>query len=222
VTFSLRARRYFANHAISPRVAWDCGVREGTGGLLWPTVDAHGQSAPRLRRWGDVKPKVVGIKGRTLGVWWPLGSPVEPHDVLVCEGESDALAAVSALAGDARVCVASLPGASFPARRLATELQRVGASVVALGFDGDLAGGAATERIALNLATHGIGSRVLAVPFDNDLAGVLAAEPNPGRWLRKALLAAEPRHLEMAALIAENRWLRERCLDLQSRIPNAA
>lgn len=214
MTFSLRAHRYFAVRAINAQLAWDCGVRERNGAIVWPTVDAQGLLSPRSRRLDEGSgPKVRGEYGRTLGVWWPKGRPTAPHDILVCEGESDGLAALTALTGG-RTAVATIPGASFPALRLLTELQHAGANVVALAFDGDLAGGQATERIVATLAVNGIGARVIAIPDDQDLASILGAEPNPARWLRKALLAAEPRSVEMAALVAENRWLRDTCLHL--------
>lgn len=220
--FSERGAAYLTVRGIDMQLAWDCGVREVSGAIVWPTLDADGNPSPRRRRLGDGPgPKVRGMAGRTLGVWWPLGRPTDANvaDVMVCEGESDAMAALSALTGphDAFVRVASIPGASFPARVLAAELLDVGATVAALAFDGDLAGATSADRIAAELVGEGIGVRILAVPHGEDLASVLGGSDRPRAWLARALLEARPVGLAEAALVAENRWLRRKCLALQSQ-----
>lgn len=218
-TFSERATRYFEVRGIDPRTAFDCGVREQGGAIVWPTVDADGNPSPRRRRLGDGPgPKCRGAAGRTLGVWWPRGRPQNATgptgvgDVLVCEGESDALAAVTVLGGLA-VSVASIPGASFPLRVLVHELWKAGARVAALAFDGDMAGANAADRLAAGLVQQGIGARILAVPHGEDLASVLAVAERPRAWLAHALVAARPVGVVEAALVAENRWLRARELE---------
>jgi hypothetical protein len=219
-SFSAQATAYFAGHAINPRLAWECGVRERSGSIVWPTVDASRDPSPRYRRLADGPgPKVRGLRNRTLGVWWPLGRPERVEgDVLVCEGESDAMAAASLLAPSDGVFVAS---GHVRTETLANELLDVGATVAALAFDGDIAGGQSADRLALELVANGIGARILAVPYDQDLASVLAGVPTPDgpwpqdplAWLREALLRARPVGLEVAALVAENRWLRTQLLD---------
>lgn len=187
---------------------------DNSGAIVWPTVDAEGVLSPRRRRLGESSgPKTRGGSGRSLGVWWPRGRPACVSgpgglgDVICAEGESDALAAVTAL-GSYPAAVASIPGASFPAGRLAVELRAVGATVAALAFDGDMAGGMAADRIAHDLAAAGIGARILAIPHGEDLASVLARVENPRRWLAHALVSARPVALTEAALTAENEWLR--------------
>ncbi len=214
--FSETVTSYLTVRAIDPAVAWSVGVRERNGTLIWPTVDADGEPSPRWRRLGDTRgPKTRGAAGRTLGVWWPKGLPDLAHgpgglgDVLVCEGESDALAAVCAL-GSYPVAVASIPGASFPGARLVAQLHAAGASVAALAFDGDMAGALNADRIAEALVAEGIGARILPISPGEDLASTLGALA-PGerrRWLAHALVQARPVGLEVAALVAENRWLR--------------
>lgn len=221
-SFSRRATSYLTVRGIDLRLAWDCGVRERDGAIIWPTVDAEGKASPRRRRLGEGPgPKVRGMKGRSLGVWWPLGRPTDAHlvDVMVCEGESDALSALSTLAGahDSFVRVASVPGASFPARVLASELRSVGARVAALAFDGDLAGATSADRIAAELVAEGIGARILAVPHGEDLASTLGGSENAREWLARALLEARPVGVREAALVAETVWLRRRCLELQAQ-----
>lgn len=214
-SFSAAATAYFAAHAIDPRTAWECGVREDAGDIVWPTVDADGRYSPRRRRLSDGPgPKVRGLAGRSLGVWWPLGRPERIEgDVLICEGESDAMAAASLVGPSDRLSVAAGKAATGV---LVAELHELGATVAALAFDGDIAGGQSAERIANALVAEGVAARILTVPFGHDLADVLAGIPTPDgpwpdkpkRWLRDALLNARPVGLEVAALVAENRWLR--------------
>lgn len=210
----MTAGTYFAARGIDERIAWNCGVRERDGAIVWPTVDADGEPSPRRRPLRDGPgPKVRGATGRTLGVWWPAGRPTHvAGDVLVCEGESDALAALSALRGVLGICVASVPGAGFPARVLIKELHAVRATVAAFGFDGDLAGGQNADRLADALVAEGIGARIMAIPPGEDLGSIMGKVPSPAAWLSTALLAARPVGLELAALVAENRWLRREVL----------
>lgn len=218
--FSSLALAYFANHAIDPRLAWECGVRERNGSIVWPTVDADGRPSPRYRRLADGPgPKVRGLRNRTLGVWWPLGRPKRVDgDALVCEGESDAMAAASLLGRANGTYVAA---GHVRVETLADELLDVGATVAALAFDGDIAGGQSADRLARELVARGIGARILAVPYGNDLADILAGVSTPDglwpqdplAWLRWALIEARPVGLKVAALVAENRWLRAQLLN---------
>lgn len=222
-SFSAKATAYFAGHAIDPRLAWECGVRERGDAIVWPTVDADGRYCPRRRRLSEGPgPKVRGPKGRTLGVWWPLGRPERVRgDVLICEGESDAMAAASLLGASSDLFVASGKARSDV---LGRELLEIGATVAALAFDGDMAGGQSADRLALELVAQGIGARILPVPYGQDLASTLAGIPTPDgpwppdplAWLTEALLRARPVGLELAALVAERDWLRRRLL---SQIP---
>lgn len=218
--FSVPAMAYFANHAIDPRLAWECGVRERGGDIVWPTVDADGRLSPRRRRLADGPgPKVRGLTGRSPGVWWPLGRPlsVGDADVVVCEGESDAMAAASLLGRSETV--SAIAGHVRPAV-LAAELHDVGAGVAALAFDGDMAGGRTADRLATELVAQGIGARIVHMPFGYDLASVLAGIPTPDgpwpedreAWFAEALISARPVGLEVAALVAENKWLRAQLL----------
>lgn len=222
-SFSATATAYFAGHAIDPRLAWECGVREYAGAVVWPTVDADGRYSPRRRRLEEGPgPKVRGLKGRPLGVWWPLGRPERVEgDVLICEGESDAMAAASLLNSSNGTSVAS---GHVRSEVLASELHDIGATVAALGFDGDIAGGASADRLALELVAQGIGARIVAIPYGQDLASTLAGIPTPDglwpqdplAWLTEALLRARPVGLELAALVAERDWLRQQLL---SQVP---
>lgn len=215
MTFSDRALAYFAGRAINPALAWECGVRERTDAIVWPTVDVDGRYSPRRRILADDGgPKVRGRRGVSIGVWWPLGRPARlAGDTLICEGESDAMAAASILGASNGVSVATGKARSSV---LVAELCDLGATIVALAFDGDIAGGQSADRIANEFVAHGIGARILDVPYGHDLASVLAGIPEPDgtwpedplAWLMDAMLRARPVGLEVAALVAENNWLR--------------
>lgn len=216
MNFSARALRYFELRAIDPVMAHGCGVREFNDKICWPTPDADGMLNPRYRRLGDGPgPKVRGARGRTVGVWWPLGPPkLKNVDTLICEGESDAMAAASVLGHSNRTSVAT-GKASLSV--LAAELQNSAISVVALAFDGDIAGGQSADRIATALVKLGIGARILAIPHGEDLASVLGGEDDPLAWLELALAKARPVGIETAALVAENNWLRAELVALRER-----
>lgn len=212
------AAAYLTARGIDRRLAWKCGVRADADAIVWPTVDADGKPSPRRRRLTDGPgPKVRGDAGRTLGVWWPAGRPDRvTGDVLICEGESDAMAALSALHGrPEHVDVASVPGCGFPVRVLTRELQGVGATVVALAFDGDIAGAMTSDRVADALVAEGIGTRIFPIGHGEDLASTLGALADPGGWLVAQLVQARSVGLQIAALIAENRYLREVHAQLQ-------
>ncbi len=65
--------------------------------------------------------------------------------MLLTEGEGDALAALSALNGNA-LTVAAIPGVSIPVERVTAEL--AGAGTVYLALDGDKPGRDAADRLS--------------------------------------------------------------------------
>src|SRR4029077_5135740 len=94
-TFTAAAFRYFAAHGIDPSLAASLGVRERSCALVFPCCDANG-AFERVRPLGDGPAKVRQPRGRALCCWWPAGRD-DRAAVLVCEGESDALAALTAM-----------------------------------------------------------------------------------------------------------------------------
>jgi hypothetical protein len=177
------ARRYLVEHAIDTLTVAELGVTEHHGRLRYPngrTIALNGDG-----------PKALQPKGTPLELWWPTGTPEDGATVLVCEGESDALAAVSAIGlseiqhqGDphhplAGITVATIPGTGYPAGRLAEDLRGVGVAI--LGYDGDQAGRDATARDAVELDKAGIACHDLAIPDGRDVADCLAAlDPTAG------------------------------------------
>ena len=197
-SYSAATLAYFAVHAIDPAVARTVGVTGTNSAIHYPYADGEG-SFERVRPLGDGA-KTRQPNGRALCCWWPAGRPERAVRVLVCEGESDALAALTAtggashrlaaevLAGVAIVCV---PGASFPADRLAAELCQVGVELAILAPDGDGAGEKFAVRAADALRSAGVSSVHLPLPEGRDLADCLAAADDPGDWLASVVADAE-------------------------------
>jgi hypothetical protein len=195
--YSAAALAYFAAHAIDPAVAAEVGVTEAGEGIVYPYRDGDG-TYERRRSLNGAGAKTLQPSGRPLACWWPGARSGEV--VLVCEGESDALAALSAIndAGNLHpaaeallreLVVVAVPGASFPAARLADELQGVARAILAP--DGDEAGARFADRAADALRAAGITSARLPVA-DGDLSDYLAAAEDRADALAQAVADAEP------------------------------
>lgn len=188
------ARDYFASRAIDPQVAFDCGVRPGR--------NANELLFPNGRRRILDEGKVLQAKGRPLEAWWLLASlpkdvPVAPPIALVCEGESDSLAARSALNGVPDVTglryltVVCVPGTGFPLARLIKPLLLGGFEQVLLASDPDPAG----ERFCAN---------VISVSLDAGIHPVRVEVPEPdlAGWL--VTLDAAERGERFASLLIDS------------------
>ena len=194
---------YFKARGIDPALAARLGVEEEAGAIVWPTIDADGRPSPRRRSLNGSGPKVRGATGASLGLWWPTGPSQSGGAVLLCEGESDALAALSALAGDEPdpdgaaafagryvAAVASVPGTGFPPDRLVKAMRVVRPSEVLLAFDGDAPGEKAAGTIGRALVEAGMRERRLAIPEGDDLASAMAGEDRPAAWLAQHIVDA--------------------------------
>lgn len=135
---------------------------------------------------------MLNPKGKPLAAWWlreAAGPPV------VCEGETDALAALSALKGAPKrigfrgLAVVSVPGASYPAARLVEELR--GRPEAWLIGDGDDAGRRFATKASAALIDAGIRPIVVELPEGTDLADHLVAMPAAERGDRFAHLLAD-------------------------------
>lgn len=158
--WSEQAQELFRSHAIDPDVAARVGVREVDGGIEYP--------GGRVRDLTGDGPKMKQPPGVALGPWIPDGRSVAGELVLVCEGETDALAALTALDADGapiNPVVVCLPGSSFPVDRLAAGLQA--ADAVYLAFDNDEAGRKATDA-ALQALT--VPTEIVLLPEGCDLS----------------------------------------------------
>jgi hypothetical protein len=195
-SWSETARGYFAARGINPRLAAAVGVRERSLSLVFP-VRGEGEPFQRVRQLTGAA-KVLQPRGRPLTVWWPRGRPEYASTVLLVEGESDALAAMSALASHPvsdlpGYAVAALPGASFPVDRIADDLRAMESTFVYSAFDADAPGRKLTNRVRWALDEAGILLAPIAIPDGQDLAEVLAAVEPQTRGQRLADLLREAR-----------------------------
>lgn len=210
-SFTPDALAYFETHAIRPAVALGAGVSERAGCLVYPYRDDEG-TYERSRSLSQADGKTQQPRGRALGCWWPMGRPERATSVLVCEGESDALAAASALDGDVAhpianeilqgLAVIGVPGASFPTNRLVTELRSVDARRVILAADGDEAGDGLASRTTAALAADDIEVSRLSLSRGSDLADHLAAAGAARTWLAEAIADAQEPQVEVPDAVA--------------------
>lgn len=188
--FSPAALDYLRAHAIEPALARDADVSERDGALVYGFADADGRPYKRryFLRSGDRR----GPAGRKLCLGFIGGRPDgDAAAVLVCEGEGDALAAVSACA-QLPLVVAAAPGASMPADRAARELVDAGCERAYLAGDGDKEGRKFNAKLAAALLECDVEPFVVPLPDGNDLADVLARAEDRERELLALLDAAEP------------------------------
>jgi hypothetical protein len=182
--FSPAVCGYFERHAVDLNLAHELGVRSDRDAILYPYTTPRGESYRRRR---DPDTGITAQpKGEPLILWWPRSRPDPGTDVLLCEGEPDALAALSALDGYP-VAVAALPGTSIPAERVTAEL--AGAGCVYLALDGDEPGRKAADRLARALQQY-TELRVVRLGEGEDLASRLFSEQDRSGWLRATLEGA--------------------------------
>ncbi len=191
--FSHAARDYFATRAINPQLAATVGVEERAGALLFPYSAADGSTYYRERSLNGAGPaKVRQPAGQPLTLWRPFGRSCN-QSVLLCEGESDALAALEPLSDSrfASLEVVAIPGTGFRPKRLAEQLAEARIRKVFLALDGDDAGRtyAADARRALDDA--GIATIALDLEDGTDLADNLARAHDRAAWIENALADAE-------------------------------
>lgn len=186
-----RAFELFEARGIDPEVAAAVGVTEEEDAIVYP----NGRRRPFN---GDRK--MLHPSGTPLELWW-LRSKPQGGEVLVTEGETDALAALTDQAkhGPADLSIASMPGSGY-ARRL-PEVIPPGVQTVYLAFDGDEAGYKATEAAAQAFADDdGLPPEIRVVPIPD---GMDLAEALQLTKLRDLLADAEVCLLESKAVAPE-------------------
>lgn len=178
--------RYLEAHAIDPALAVELGVTAEGMRLVCPNgreVSVNGD-----------KPKVRQPAGQKLAAWWPVGKVSASGVALVTEGESDALAALTALrsapiAGLRDWPVCSIPGVGYPVTRAVEDLSET--RVVFLLLDADKGGQSWAAKAGEALREAGKSVVPVELPEGADLADCLAAAEHPGEWIASALLDAE-------------------------------
>lgn len=159
---------FLKSKGIDPAVAESVGATYWNGELQYP----NGRHRP-------LDGSTIQPKGTAL-VPWPLGDGLQAGEIaLICEGETDALAALTAIenAPDALrggplggVRVISLPGASTPVERLIDVLKAAGVSDVVLAFDADPAGRKATIKFNAELIAQDFGVSSVDLRDGTDLS----------------------------------------------------
>lgn len=191
--WSEAAINYFAERAIAPDLAAELGVLEDGHGLLFP-YRGEGETFSRRRSLNGAGPKVSQPKGTRLCPWQPVPGE-ELRDVLVTEGESDALAALSALRDspveDLRnLPVVAIPGTGFPVERVVQHLTDGKCRLAWIALDADDAGRAYMEKLVPELIAAGAKVCTVELAEGRDLADCLAAQAEDQRadWIANMLL----------------------------------
>jgi len=184
--FSPAVCAYLEQHAIDLELAYALGVRSDRDTLLYPYTTPKGKTYARRRDLADPDKRTVQPTGEPLILYWPAGRPDPGAEVLLTEGEPDALAALSARQDD-NLAVAALPGTATPVERVTAEL--ASASIVYLALDGDKAGRAAADRVARALQNFTT-LRIVKLGEGEDLASRLHREEDRAGWLRDAIATA--------------------------------
>ena len=176
-------RAYLELHAVDPDLAFEIGVRSAKDTILYEYRKPRGESFIRRRDLNDERSITKQPAGEPLILWWPGGRPAPGTDVLLAEGEPDALAAISALNGDP-YAVAAVPGTGIPPERVTAELG--GAGRVFLAMDGDPPGRKAADQFARALQEF-VEIRVVWLGEGEDLASRLVRQDDRRRWLLETL-----------------------------------
>jgi hypothetical protein len=174
------AREYLRSHAVDLNLAAEVGVTADHYSISFPYARADGTHYYRRRTFSD------GIcrqpKGELLSMFWPLGVGARVP-VILCEGEADTLAAASVVDSSdhpllSDLCPVGVPGASFPATRVARDLRAAGVGRAYVVFDADEAGRKATARVSAELERKAIGVVPVELPDGTDLSDFLVAADN--------------------------------------------
>jgi len=184
-------KRYFEEHGFTPALAHHYGVVVSGSTIQYRCHDRAG-TFWRSRDLEAERKATKQPRRRKLDVCYfhPPPQRVGCCDLLLCEGEPDALAAEQArrepgirfsAAALLRLRIAFLPGTATPAHKVIAEVERLKPRNVYLAFDGDHAGNAAAERIFEERAGHYMHPLKadfarLPIPDGQDLADVLAAK----------------------------------------------
>jgi hypothetical protein len=205
--FNKAALDYFAARGIDPETAESAGVGFRFGELTFRFHRPDGTSYVRIR--DLVNDHRRGPKGQSLELWWPAGR--SGGAVLLAEGESDALAALTALRSTDGLpptldglTVAAIPGTGMPKSRAAAELRAEGVEVVYTVFDADTAGRKATKAMVEPLAEVGIEMIEVNLPDGLDLADLLAAADNPTGALAELIAEADAARDEATDVVQDD------------------
>jgi Toprim domain len=186
--WSPAVRHHLEGHRIDLHLAQRVDVRSDRETVVYPVTTPRGESYERRRDLSDPKRRTIQPAGQPLCLIWFDGRPDPGDDVLLAEGESDALAALSHLNGSA-IKVGAIPGVVTPVEQVAGELGHC--RRVYLALDDDQPGRAATIRFAEVLRTL-VEVRFLRLD-GGDLSDALVGADDPAAWLKAAIEEAPER-----------------------------
>lgn len=185
------ARRYLESHAVDLSLAAELGVYGMGDSLVFPYPGEDGESMFERRK--VLGGKIFQPPNQSLALYWPMGR--EGVDVVLTEGETDTLAACSALNDDPEYwegcAVAGLPGTGMNTDKIVEELKDYQRVYIVMDSDGP----GRKKRDSLYPALVEAGIR--AVPVDLaegcDLSDELVVIPRRMRskWLADYLRYSE-------------------------------
>jgi hypothetical protein len=189
--YSPAAVKYFREHGIDSGIASAVGVVERDGALVYTYTAADGTTYERTYKIvPNGGPRARQPAGQGLTIWRPTE---RTGDVaLICEGESDALAALTALRDSPleelrEIPVFAVPGTGYPVDRLKADLKAAKVEEALLAFDADPPGQVYAGKVAAALRAEGIRAVPVELPADTDLAETAAAAERPGEWMASLL-----------------------------------
>jgi putative DNA primase/helicase len=185
---------YLDDHAIDPDVAAAIGVT-GTGSeITYPYIASDGTEFVRRRNLNQAR--TLQPVGQGLELWRPVPI-VTGNTLIVCEGEPDCLAAISALyeveggelvrrrdlppplQGLVPIAVPGVGACHAQLAKLKTEAWVI--------FDGDDAGRTSAKKLADRLQAASTPVHIIDLPDGRDLADLLHATSEPAEWLAEAI-----------------------------------
>jgi hypothetical protein len=187
LTWSSEALAFFAERAIDPAIAEAAGVKQNGSGLVYP----HN----RTRRYDG---HTMQSNGATVRPWrviedsWPGA-----RAALITEGETDGLAAATALAaspeapGFRGLPILAIPGCQYSPQVIARGLVKYGITEAYIAFDADEPGRKAAQALANALAQARV-RPLRAEPPQGDIADWLCSVEAPGEALASHLADAQP------------------------------
>jgi hypothetical protein len=186
------AAEFYASRAITPEVATEAGVVESGDVLRYPNG-----------RYRPLDGHTLSERGKKMRPW-PIPSSealTGAEGVVITEGETDGLAARSALVhspdppGHGDTPVLAIPGCQYSPETITRGLAHYGVGNAYLAYDPDEPGRKAAARLAGALARAKITAWDATPPRD-DLAGWLASVPEAERGEAIANLLADAQLIE--------------------------
>ena len=183
-------RGYLERHAVDLDLAYELGVRSDRDTILYPYSTPLGATVMPVAATSTTSAGSRSSRqGEPLILWWPAGRPDPGAGSCSCEGEPDALAALSALNGG-RTPSRLSPAMTIPPERVTAELAPPASRLSGDGRRRRRTQGRQPDRPRAARLHRAAGLRV---GDGEDLASRLYREDDREDWIRTALDKAKPR-----------------------------